>query len=188
MEGTALALLAETLVEEWMNRRGYFTIRGMRAGSNEVDLLAILPNEDIALHVEVSVAPDPNSWICGWTKRLQKELGYGPNYNKPRTQEQMEECAEEWVRKKFIGSTASRKVEKLREELWPNRDWRRIFVHGRTWQPEELTFIEGQGVDLLHIRQVLRDLKDPKLTPHVTSAEASDIVKLMDIWSETEGS
>lgn len=179
-----MALLAETVVEEWLNRQGYFTIRGLRAGSNEIDLLAVSSNRDSSMHVEVSVSPDPNSWICGWTKRLQKELGYGPNYNKERTQEQMEECVKEWVRKKYIGSTSKDKVEKLRNDLWPDRDWLRVFVHGKAWKREELPLIEQQGIRLVHIRQVLTDLKNPKLTPHVTSSEASDIVKLMDIWSE----
>jgi hypothetical protein len=36
-----MALLAEELVEEWLNRTGYFTIRGLKLGVHEVDLLAV---------------------------------------------------------------------------------------------------------------------------------------------------
>jgi hypothetical protein len=36
-----MALLAEELVEEWLNRQGYFTIRGIKLGVHEIDLLAI---------------------------------------------------------------------------------------------------------------------------------------------------
>lgn len=36
-----MALLAEELVEEWLNRNGFFTIRGIKLGVQEIDLLAI---------------------------------------------------------------------------------------------------------------------------------------------------
>jgi hypothetical protein len=36
-----MALLAESLVEEWLNRKGFFTIRGIKHGVAEMDLLAI---------------------------------------------------------------------------------------------------------------------------------------------------
>ena len=36
-----MALLAEEIVEEWLNRQGYFTIRGVKVGVHEIDLLAV---------------------------------------------------------------------------------------------------------------------------------------------------
>jgi hypothetical protein len=36
-----MALLAEELVEEWLNRQGCFTIRGIKIGVHEIDLLAV---------------------------------------------------------------------------------------------------------------------------------------------------
>lgn len=38
-----MALLAEELVEEWLNRQGYFTIRGLKVGVHEIDILAVRP-------------------------------------------------------------------------------------------------------------------------------------------------
>jgi hypothetical protein len=35
-----VAPLAEELVEEWLNRKGYFTIRGIKVGVHEMDILA----------------------------------------------------------------------------------------------------------------------------------------------------
>lgn len=32
-----MALLAEELVQEWLNRAGFFTIRGVRLGVHEMD-------------------------------------------------------------------------------------------------------------------------------------------------------
>jgi hypothetical protein len=37
----AVAIFAETLVEEWLNRKGFFTIRGAKGGLLEMDLLAV---------------------------------------------------------------------------------------------------------------------------------------------------
>ena len=36
-----MALLAEEIVEEWLNRQGYFTIRGIKMVVHEIDLLAV---------------------------------------------------------------------------------------------------------------------------------------------------
>lgn len=36
-----MSLQAETLVEEWFNRNGYFTIRGIKDKIDEMDILAI---------------------------------------------------------------------------------------------------------------------------------------------------
>ena len=36
-----MALLAEEIVEEWLNRQGYFTIRGIKIGVQEIDMLAV---------------------------------------------------------------------------------------------------------------------------------------------------
>jgi Holliday junction resolvase-like predicted endonuclease len=43
-----MALLAEEIVEEWLNRQGYFTIRGIRLGVNEIDLVAVKFRSDQA--------------------------------------------------------------------------------------------------------------------------------------------
>lgn len=36
-----MALLAEEIVEEWLNRLGFFRIRGVKIGVHEIDLLAV---------------------------------------------------------------------------------------------------------------------------------------------------
>lgn len=44
-----MALLGESLVEEWLNREGFFTIRGVKHGVGEMDLLAKLANRKTEL-------------------------------------------------------------------------------------------------------------------------------------------
>ena len=51
-----MALLGEEVVEEWLNRNGYFTIRGIKVGVDEIDILAIRPTPDRqheCRHIEV---------------------------------------------------------------------------------------------------------------------------------------
>jgi hypothetical protein len=58
-----MALVAETLVEELLNRQGYFTIRGIKTGQGETDLLAASFREPDALHVEITVPANPIGYI-----------------------------------------------------------------------------------------------------------------------------
>jgi Holliday junction resolvase-like predicted endonuclease len=76
-----MALLAESLVEEWLNRDGYFTIRGLKHGVGEMDLLAIRPEPEgkiVGMHVEVQgFAGSPyhnlkGGYPAGWRGRLIK--------------------------------------------------------------------------------------------------------------------
>ena len=61
-----MALLAETLVEEWLNRDGYFTICGVKHGQGEMDLLAVRPESGgvVGCHVEVTVSFRPIGYIA----------------------------------------------------------------------------------------------------------------------------
>ena len=36
-----MALLAEQLVDEWLYRNGFFTLRGIKSGVHEIDLLGV---------------------------------------------------------------------------------------------------------------------------------------------------
>lgn len=111
-----MALLAESLVEEWLNRDGYFTIRGVKHGIGEMDLLAVRPQSDgavIGLHVEVQISFRPIGYISKRTSDMIDESGGGRTSARQRTPEQVELCAREWVEAKF---RARDKVQ-LRERL-----------------------------------------------------------------------
>lgn len=40
-----MALIAEEVVEEWLNRKGFFSIRGIKLGVREMDILAVRHGE-----------------------------------------------------------------------------------------------------------------------------------------------
>lgn len=77
-----MALQAETLVEEWFNRNGYFTIRGIKDKIDEIDILAIKNLGEFGwdcVHCEVQVSIRPVGYISKLTRELVQELGVKSN-------------------------------------------------------------------------------------------------------------
>ena len=75
-----MAILAESVVEEWLNRQRFFTIRGVKHGVNEMDVLAVQSSQDwkvVGWHVEVQVGFRPVGYICppnNARKRNEREM------------------------------------------------------------------------------------------------------------------
>jgi hypothetical protein len=66
-----MSLPGEEVVEEWLNRNGYFTIRGIKVGVDEIDILAIRPLSDgkyECRHIEVQVSINAISY-CQWESK-----------------------------------------------------------------------------------------------------------------------
>src|SRR3954462_5142122 len=99
----SMALLAEELVEEWLNRMGYFTIRGLKLGVHEIDLLAVRPGESglECRHLEVQASVRPVSYVTRVPKEIQKATGRAAGSAKTRTDDELRQGIKEWVHKKF---------------------------------------------------------------------------------------
>lgn len=154
-----MALLAESLVEEWLNRDGYFTIRGLKHGYGEMDLLAVRPQQNgivLGKHVEVQVSFRPIGYIGKFTSDMVAESGGGRNSARKRSPEEIEACARQWVVSKF---KANEKV-KLREHLWPGVDWSLHLVHGVVREPHELEIFKAEGVTCHPFHELLADLSN----------------------------
>ena len=92
----------EKLVEEWLRRNRYFTIRSARIGYSEIDLLALkvektekdgkLIDKIVRRHIEVQISLKPVSYIT-------------QNHAKKRTPEQIEKDVDSWVHKKYFSHT-----------------------------------------------------------------------------------
>jgi hypothetical protein len=176
-----MALLAETLVEEWLNRQGYFTIRGIKEGVDEIDLLAVRPLANFrieALHVEVQVSLRPVSFLAKLTPRLQRELGKAPGSAYPRTDEMLQECVSAWVGKKF----EDRRKARRREALWPGGSWQWTFVHGVVKEPRELQLIAATGIRLVPLAEVLDNLCHVKRAVFSASA-GTDLADLIEFYA-----
>jgi len=98
-----MSLLAEELVEEWLNRQGYFTIRGLKMGVHEIDLLAIRPTDKgiECRHMEVQASVRPVSYITRLPKEVQRETGRSATSAKTRAAGELRQGVREWIAKKF---------------------------------------------------------------------------------------
>jgi hypothetical protein len=152
-----MALLAETLVDEWLNRQGFFTVRGIKHGNDEIDLLGGRPAASglEAWHVEVQASFRPIGYISPVTDEIAKRFAATSKSAKKRPPQIVEECAEAWVQSKF---TKERK-RSAREQAWPNLEWEFVFVHAVVREPEELRTIAACGVRLVPLHQVLTGLE-----------------------------
>jgi len=161
-----MALLDEQLVEEWLNRQNFFTMRGIKSGIDEIDLLAIRPTPEglECWHVEVQISYRPVGYIGGDTnarKRNDKELREG---------------VEQWVNKKF---TSPKKVNR-RNEILPNANWRNFLVHAALKDVAELPIMAELGIELISYKKVLEDLRADKQGK--SSSTASGIVEMLNYF------
>jgi hypothetical protein len=126
-----MSLLDEQLVEEWLNRQGFFTMRGIKCGVDEIDLLAIRerPEGMDRWHVEVQISFNPIGYIGG-----------GPSA-KRRTPEEVRAGVVQWVDKKFTKAIKSER----RLGILPESEWQYVLVHGISRHPVELGIMNELG-------------------------------------------
>lgn len=170
-----MAILAEEIVEEWLNRQGYFTIRGIKLGVDEIDLLAIKISSDGGIeyrHIEVQASMRPVSYISRVPKSQQK-LGRAANSVK-RSDEELIEGVAEWVENKFFKKKKTALMEKLCSQKWSSE-----LVINVVKSPKEVEMIESHGIKILHLSDIVRDLGKEKFI--VNSASGADFVDLIQM-------
>ena len=173
-----MALLAEQLVDEWLNRKGFFTLRGARSGVAEIDLLGVR-QRDGALegwHVEVQVSFRPVSYLSRLAKSDQDELkAQSPTSAKARPAHILQRGIDVWVEKKFRANTKLG----MRDQVWPGIPrWKEFFVHGKVRDEQELAFIQKHGIELVPFSDVLDELSKPK-KGQVFGAAGTDIAEII---------
>jgi hypothetical protein len=172
-----MALLAEEIVEEWLNRQGYFTIRGIKMGVQEIDLLAVKLNKGGKVecrHLEVQASMRPVSYISRVPKKDQK-AGRAANSAK-RSDDELTEGVTEWVEKKF------RRTDKnaLMFTLW-NGDWSSELVVNVVKSEDELKLIASHGIKILRLEEIVSSLANDRFI--VGSASGADIIDLIHMES-----
>jgi len=171
-----MSLLGEEIVEEWLNRKGYFTIRGVKLGVHEIDLLAIKVHDPTRIerrHIEVQVSVRPVSYICRVPKAVQKATGRAANSAK-RNADELREGVKEWVQKKY---DLPRK-RSLMQELCSG-DWTRELVVHNVKAKEELALIRSHGVKVHQLSSVVAELRDqPSM---ISAASGGDLMELVQL-------
>ena len=146
-----MALLAEEVVEEWLNRQGYFTIRGIKLGVHEIDILAVKPQDGGGVecrHIEVQASMRPVSYISRVPKRLQKN-GRAANSARKRPREELMEGVAEWVETKFRRSGKPN----LMKTLWDG-DWSSELVLNAVKSQEEVQLIRDKGIKVFWLKDI----------------------------------
>ena len=177
LPGNRMALLAEEIVEEWLNRQGYFTIRGIKMGVQEIDLLAVKWSADgkaECRHIEIQASMRPISYISRVPKEGQK-AGRAANSAK-RSDEELVTGVAEWVEKKFRRSDK----RTLMSKLWQG-EWSSELVVNVVKSDHELSLIAGHGIKIHALSDIVSSLANERFI--IGSASGADIVDLIHIGS-----
>ncbi len=176
-----MALLAEELVEEWLNRQGYFTIRGTKVGVLEIDLLAIRPTTEgiECRHIEVQASINPVSYITKVPKEVQRQTGRAANSARSRNDNELREGVREWIAKKFDHP----KKEKLRGLLAPG-NWSRELVVNVVKHQRELELLAESGITIRYLTEIVNELKN--LNHLLNGAAGTHLVDLVNIAATRE--
>lgn len=169
-----MTLLAEEIVEEWLNRNGYFTIRGIKLGVHEIDLLALAVHGSAieARHIEVQASVNPVSYLCPLPKGTQKETGRKPMSMKPRTAQELADGVQEWVYKKYHHENKVR----LRNALFQG-EWKYELVIHHVKISEEIDLIEKHGIKIHRLDDLVKSLSEGKTI--IQGASGSDLIDLV---------
>ncbi len=169
-----MPLLAEQLVEEWLHGQGHFTIRGLKLGVHEADLLGVrfVGGKAEGIHVEVSISTNPVGYMCNLTAKDSKSLGIAVGSAKRRSDDLLQKTAAAWVEKKFCHP---RKAEAKRQ-LARGVEFRNVFVHGLVNYPAELAHIASLGVDVVPFERVLAECQSGAFK---TGGAGADIASLL---------
>jgi hypothetical protein len=174
-----MALLAEELVEEWLNRNGYFTIRGIKLGVHEIDLLAlrVTGSKIEARHIEVQASVRPVSYLCPLPKDVRKSTGRSGMSMKQRSETEIRDGVKEWVDKKFLHGEKTNLRTKLFSGEWSFE----LVVHNLRF-PEELDFIKAHGIKVHKLDEIVASMSMNETM--IKSASGSDLLELVMLRRE----
>ncbi len=173
-----MALLAEEIVEEWLNRDGWFTIRGIKIGVDEIDILAIKPMEGgvQCRHVEVQASFNPVSYLTKIPK-AKRLPGQGAGSAKHRSVEELREFVREWIKQKFDHP----KKIKQRNALFGGQWTRELVVH-KLKHSEELDLIREAGITVHRLVDVVATFRrDDTVVPKAAGADFVELVTGFDL-------
>lgn len=176
-----MALLAEEVVEEWLNRKGYFTIRGTKVGVDEIDLMAIRFKEKgvECRHIEVQASIRPIGCIAPIPKHMLKEGQSSRQAGKKRSDEVLKAGVKEWVQKKFMKENKL----KLMKSIFPC-EWSKELVVNEVLVDKELEYIKEEGIKVTRLTEVWRQLNENKFS--IKSASGKDLIDLMNLGQDVD--
>ena len=138
-----------------MNRQGIFTMRGIKDGVSEMDLVGVAQNKQGVIegfHIECQVSFRPVSYVTPLTEEYSKQYGKAKTSAWKRPPEVVRDCVIAWIEKKFD----HKDKKKVRESLWPGITWQKILVHGVIKNSDEEIEL-SRRLRMVSFHEVLRD-------------------------------
>ena len=171
-----MALLAEELVEEWLNRAGYFTIRGVKLGVHEIDLLAVRHRGSNleCRHLEVQASVRPVSYVTRVPKDIQKATGRAASSAKERTDAELRQGIAEWIHKKFDHPSKLALMKRLAPGPWS----RELVLHQVKFE-REMELIQKAGITIHRLARILDELNSGDLP--IEAAAGGHLVDLVSM-------
>lgn len=175
-----MAALAESLVDEWLNRQGFFTVRGLKHGVDEIDLLGVRPGKKSleAWHVEVQASFRPIGYISPLLNDFVPSFAKSKTSAKERPLEILKPCVTAWVDGKFRSDAKT----KARESAWPGLKWHQVLVHAVVREDVELELIAAEGIELIALHNVLAKLKHA--AGKLKGGAGTDLAEMIEYYNE----
>jgi hypothetical protein len=155
-------MLGEEVVQEWLNRDGYFTIRGIKIGNNEIDILAVKPADGACecRHIEITLSTNAIGYIStGNAKKLSDA--------------ELKQAVDAWIEKKF-----NERAMALKQSLCRG-DWTKELVVGDIKHEAEIKALEKAGIYIHRLTSILVEMGTPPERTVVKTAAGADLFNLM---------
>jgi hypothetical protein len=164
-----MSLLGEEIIEEWLNRKGYFTIRGIKIGMSEIDLLAIKPLPDgkhECRHLEVQLSRKPMSYFAS-SSAIKRSA-------KKRSKTEVRQAVKDWIDKKFNNAKAVALCHELCDETWKNE-----LVIWNVHYEEEIDACEKAGITVHRLKDILSEMLEMEKRKEGYSATGRHLFEIL---------
>jgi hypothetical protein len=178
-----MALLAEEIVEEWLNRQGFFTIRGVKVGVHEMDLLAVRPSKEglECRQVEVQASIRPVSYVTQVPKEIRRATGRAAASAKARSLDELRMGIREWIDKEF----ESRDKRRVRSLLAPGFTWTRELVLQEVKYRHEVDLFLEEGIRIHRLADIVAEMHTG--SPVVQGADGAHLIDLVSLGKRSAG-
>ncbi len=139
--------LIADIIGEWLCLKGYFIIKGLKIGLNEIDVLAIKPKDgkiDEAAHYEISISTSPVGYL-------------GARSAKRQSDEQVRKSVARFIAKKYTNEKTVKLIERL-----VGKGYTRNFVTGNRKHEMEIIALEEAGINVISVTKILGEIRDLK--------------------------
>jgi len=141
--------IIENIVANWFNSKGYFLIKNLKVGVNEIDILAVRLDKEQkvndAIHIEVQCSSNPIGYIGGTPSAKKRNVS------------EVELGVEAYIYKKFNNP----KITDVINSLIGNK-YRKMFICGKLKEEDTIKYFEKNGIEVMRVWQVFKEVKANK--------------------------